>query len=193
MDPFLFAALVFLSQATAPPAPMGGCTNEALVGMWRMTKGTFGGKAIPLGPSDPVPMKQVTPTHFVMFTYEPAKKTFLYTHGIRQGDQSVLGESVDSASRLFAMVGGSKPHFQCQLTKDTWRISGQLSDGTALDETWTRAPKPCRHARRRDQSRYEMERMRRPPHPPLERDDSERETAGGSSVEATAPLRALTT
>jgi len=81
MDPFLFAALVFLSQATAPPAAMGGCTNEALVGTWRMTKGTFGGNAIPLGPSDPVPMKQVTPTHFVMFTYEPAKKTFLYAHG----------------------------------------------------------------------------------------------------------------
>lgn len=142
MDPFLFASLVFLAQATAAPAPTGGCTNDALVGTWRMTKGTFNGEAIPLGPSDPVPMKHVTPTHFVMFTYEPAKKTFIYAHG---GPFKATGAAYDEAVEYrfgasFAQVGGSKPHFKCQLTKDTWRISGQLPDGSPLDETWTRAP-----------------------------------------------------
>ena len=106
MDPFLFAALVFLSQATAPPAAMGGCTNEALVGTWRMTKGTFGGNAIPLGPSDPVPMKQVTPTHFVMFTYEPAKKTFLYAHGGPfKATGAAYDESVEYRLRRFVRHG----------------------------------------------------------------------------------------
>ena len=144
MDPFLFAALVFLAQTPAPPAPTGGCTNEALVGTWRMTKGTFGGETTPLGPTDPVPMKQITPTHFLMFTYEPARKTFLYAHGGPfTATHGAYDESVEYGfGASFAQVGGTKPHLACHLTKDTWRISGKLPDGTPLDETWTRLRKP---------------------------------------------------
>jgi hypothetical protein len=143
MNPLLVAALVVLTQATAPPLRTG-CTNDALVGTWRMTKGIFGGEAVPLGPSDPVPMKLITPTHFLVFTYEPAKKTFLYAHG---GPFKATGAAYDESVEYgfgdsFARVGGSKPHFTCHLTKDTWRISGKLPDGTPLDETWTRAPRP---------------------------------------------------
>jgi hypothetical protein len=144
MDVALLAVLVFLAQAPAASIPTGGCSNDALVGTWRMTKGTFGGQAIPLGPTDPVPMKQVTPTHFVMFTYEPAKKTFLYAHG---GPFTATGDTYEESVEYgfgdsFAAVGGSKPRFKCHLANDTWRVSGQLADGTALEETWTRAPKP---------------------------------------------------
>jgi hypothetical protein len=89
-------------------------------------------------------MKQITPTHFHVFMVEPAKKTFVWAHG---GPFTAKGGTYDETveygfGNSFAAVGGTKPHFDCHLSKDTWRISGKLPDGTALDETWTRVPKP---------------------------------------------------
>jgi hypothetical protein len=104
-----------------------------------------GDQETPVGPSKPIELKLLTPTHFVVFQHDPAKKNQVsWVHG---GPYELAGDTYTESivygfGEPFDALNGQKVQFQCRMEGDKWRISGKFSDGTPLDETWVRAPKP---------------------------------------------------
>jgi hypothetical protein len=148
MGSLLLAVLTFLGQSPSQPsAPVeaGRCSAQALVGTWQLVQGKIGGQETPVGPSHPTEVKLLTPTHFVVLQYDSSKKnTVSYVHG---GPYELTGDTYTESiaygfGEPFDALNGQKVQFQCRMENDKWRISGTFSDGTSLDETWVRAPKP---------------------------------------------------
>jgi hypothetical protein len=148
MDSLLLAVLILLGHSTSQPSAAveaGRCTSQALVGTWQLVQGKVGDQETPVGPSKPIETKLLTPTHFVVFQHDPAKKNVVsWVHG---GPYELTGDTYTESiaygfGEPFDAVNGQKVQFQCRMEGDKWRISGKFADGTALDETWVRAPKP---------------------------------------------------
>ena len=148
MGLLLLAVLTFVGQSAARPAntaEAGRCTTQALVGTWQLAQGKIGDQETPVGPSKPVELKLLTPTHFIVFQHDPAKKNLVsWVHG---GPYELAGDTYTESivygfGEPFDALNGQKVQFQCRMEGDKWRISGKFSDGTPLDETWVRAPKP---------------------------------------------------
>jgi hypothetical protein len=145
----LVVALIAVTAQTSPPDKLPGqpCTSAALVGTWTMAEQTVGGQETPIGPSNPVEYKQVTPTHFFVYQVAPGPKPIVaWAHG---GAYALPGgtytESIEHGfGEPFKALGGQSIPFQCSIEgTDTWHIAGQIG-GMPFRETWKRV-KPDRN------------------------------------------------
>jgi len=84
-------------------------------------------------------LKLITPTHFTWIAYEPASGKVLSMAG---GPYTLSGlnyiESIEYAGEGMTDYLGKKQSFTIQLETDKLRQSGQLSDGTKIEEVWQR-------------------------------------------------------
>jgi hypothetical protein len=113
-----------------------------LVGTWRLVSATYSGSGdrFDYVPDKLVHLKQITPTHFTVVTYEAESRKVTIVGG---GPYSV--EDRGYREKIEYAVGGSLPNllgkqqsFSLRLEGDRWRLSGKLTDGPMIDELWER-------------------------------------------------------
>ena len=137
---FCFAGLCFCAAAlrgdtAATPADL----RTALVGTWKMTSMKVNGQDSDL-PGNAVTYKHVTPGGFTWLSYRKDSGQVFRAAG---GTYTLTGDNYTEKieygmSGDFDAVKNAAHTFKCRIEGDTWHHTGQLSNGTKLEEQWTR-------------------------------------------------------
>lgn len=114
--------------------------GDALVGTWEMVSTKYGDatEASPT-PEDLRALKFITPTHFIWAHFDPKTKKISNSMG---GTYSLSGSTYVEKPE-FAFEGmeefvGKVQKFTVRIEGDKWIHSGELSNGTKLEEVWRR-------------------------------------------------------
>jgi len=109
-------------------------------GSWRLVSYKYGGATEwSEAPEGQKRLKLITDTHFTWVAYEAASGKVLSMAG---GTYTLAGEAytetIDYAGEGMADYFGKKQSFTIHVEGDELRQSGQLSDGTKIEEKWQR-------------------------------------------------------
>ena len=137
-----FAGLCFCAatlRGDTSTAPTSADLRTALVGTWKMASMKINGEDSDL-PAEAVTYKHVTPGGFTWLSYHKDTGEVFRAAG---GTYTLKGDSYTEKieygmSSDFNVIKNGTHTFKCRIEGDTWHHTGQLSNGTKLEEQWTR-------------------------------------------------------
>ena len=123
------------AKSAAKPADL----RAALVGTWKMTSMKVNGEENDL-PASSVTYKHVTPGGFTWLSYQKDTGKVFRAAG---GTYTLTGDAYTERIEYgmgddFDGIKNASHAFKCRIEGDTWHHTGQLANGTKLDEQWTR-------------------------------------------------------
>jgi hypothetical protein len=133
----LLVAFGALGFADNPKAD--GDAAARLIGTWKLTSAKYGGEESDL-PKSGTTLKHVTPGNFIWVTYDSETKEVTRTAG---GTYTLDGEKYEETPRYglgadFEAVRDKPQTFTLKLEGDSWKHSGELSNGLKIEEVWER-------------------------------------------------------
>ena len=110
-----------------------------MVGTWRMATMKINGKENDL-PQDSITYKHITPVGFVWLSFEKKTgKVFRSAGGTWTLKGDVYTEKIEyGVGGDFDVVNQTSPSFTLKLVGDKWSHTGDLANGTHLEEVWER-------------------------------------------------------
>jgi hypothetical protein len=137
----LIAGTLFLAFGARGFGDPPNAVDDAarLIGTWKLTSAKYGGEESDLTKSGTT-LKHITPGNFIWVTYDSETKEVTRTAG---GTYTLDGEKYEETPRYglgadFEAVR-DKPHaFTLKLEGDSWKHSGELSNGLKIEEVWER-------------------------------------------------------
>ena len=128
-----------LANLLAAPQNTTTNTNNVLVGLWKLTKGSFNGKEFSVREGQTV-LKLQTATTYVWIDIDESGNladlvggSYTLTGGKYQPRPSF------GVGGIFNRVKGTTQSFDYRVDGDTWYHKGTLSDGkSTIDEVWER-------------------------------------------------------
>ena len=132
------ACLTLASSDTEPKATEDKLCNP-LVGTWKIVSAKHGGVANDL-PTRYTILKHVTPTHFMWVWIEPSMGEVVMASG---GTYSLTADTYTEnpsygLGRVFRNNRGSRNPLNWRVEGNKWYHSGQLANGTKIEEVWER-------------------------------------------------------
>jgi hypothetical protein len=143
MNKLVAATILSLALTTIPgaeaPGP-GKAPATSLVGTWEMVSTKYGDATESSPVADNLKaMKFITPTHFIWVHFDPKTKKISNSMG---GTYSLSGSTyVEKPEFVFEGMDefvGKEQKFTAKFEGDKWIHSGELSNGTKLEEVWRR-------------------------------------------------------
>ena len=136
------------AKSLAKAATGSADLRTALVGTWRMKSMKVNGQVNTL-PDRGVTYKHVTPGGFTWLSYEKdSGRIFRAAGGSYTLEGDTYTESIEyGMSDDFDVIKNASHPFKCRIEGDTWYHAGKLSNGTTIDEVWTRV-KPAQDPKR---------------------------------------------
>jgi len=116
--------------------------ENRLLGTWKLVSARYGGENFDVT-SLGTTLKHITPDNFIWVSYDPATKLITRAEG---GSYTFKGERYEETPRYglggaFETTGKKPQSFNVKLDGEKWRISGMLSSGLRIEETWERVKK----------------------------------------------------
>jgi hypothetical protein len=139
---FLGAALALLGLGAIATLRADDDNDKALhaklVGTWRMASAKFGGQESDL-PQMSVTFKHVTPAGFMWLSHDKdglITRAAGGTYTLRNGKYT---EKIEyGMGDDFEVIKKAKISFTCKVEGDKWNHTGELPNGTTIEEVWER-------------------------------------------------------
>lgn len=110
--------------------------SSGIVGTWKLQSSKYGNGPLVIPADSIMRIKLITPTHFIWIHYIGSQKEIMQSAGGRytlEGD--VYTESIDFGLNMKNFIG-TKSIFNIKTEGDKMFISGTLSGGLEIEETW---------------------------------------------------------
>lgn len=114
--------------------------KPAHIGTWQLVSYKYGGGTTwSDAPQGQRRLKFITPTHFIWTAYDVATgKVETTAGGTYTLDGTAYTEFIQFAGEGMTDYLNKKQTFTLRIEEDKWNQSGQLSDGTKIEEVWQR-------------------------------------------------------
>jgi hypothetical protein len=112
--------------------------HARLVGTWRMASAKFGGQESDL-PQTSVTSKHVTPAGFMWLSHDKDGKMTRAAGGAYTLRNEKYTEKIEyGMGDDFEVIKKAKISFACKVDGDKWFHTGELPNGTTIEEVWER-------------------------------------------------------
>jgi hypothetical protein len=117
-------------------------TAQKLIGTWKLLTAKYGDDVVDVERLG-VTLKHITPTSFMLLSYDPQTKVISRTSG---GSYTLQGDRYEETPRYglgedSALTRDKVQSFTVKIDGDKWHHVGTLSNGVKIDEVWERCKK----------------------------------------------------